>query len=155
MDKDFVEDMGEVRVKRVVERRPRYKDEAIVTFEDKRVRDAVKAQAYKLGNSGDEQGMRLHLPDHLQKSFRALMGLTYDMKKKYPGLRRSVKFDEDKLDLFVDVQTSNEADWKRIDSEQAIKAASKRPGRRNSTKSTLLAEDIEEMLGEGEEGDDE
>ena len=148
MDREFIEDMGEVNIRRVIERKPKYKDEAVVTFQDKRIRDAVKAQAYKLGNSGDELGMRLHLPDHLQKSFRALMGLSFDMKKKFPGLRRSVKFDEDALDLFVDIQTSNEADWKRIDAAQAVKAASKRPGRGNNTRGTLMAEDIEKMLGE-------
>ena len=76
------------------------------------------------------------------------------MKKKFPGLRRSVKFDEEGLDLFVDIQTSNEADWKRIDAAQAIKVASKRAGRRNSTRATLMAEDIEEMLGE-DGGEDE
>ena len=147
MDKEFIEDMGEVGIRRVIERKPKYKDEAIVTFEDKRIRDAVKAQAYKLGNSGDEIGMRLHLPDHLQKSFRALMGLSFDMKKKFPGLRRSVKFNEDTMDLYMDIQTSNEADWRRIEAEQAVKAAARRPGRGDSNRTTLMAEDIEGLLG--------
>ena len=153
MDKEFVDDMGEVGIRRVIERRPRYKDEAIVTFEDKRIRDAVKAQAYKLSNSGDRVGMRLHLPDHLQKSFRALMGLSFDMKKKFPGLRRSVKFSEDTMDLYMDIQTSSNADWRRIDSEQAVKAAARRPGRRDSNRTTLMAEDIEGLLG-GEDMDE-
>ena len=48
--------------------------------------------------------MRLHVPDHLQKWFQALMNLSYDLKKKRPDLKRNVKFDEDRLDMFMDIQ---------------------------------------------------
>ena len=145
MDHDSIKDLGEVRVRKVLERKPRYKDEAIVTFEDKRIRDMVKAQAYKLANKGDDAGMRLHLPDHLQKSFRALMGLSYDMKKKFTGLKRSIKFDEDALDLYMDFQTAAGDDWRRIDALTAQKT-NQRPGG-NDPRNTMTEEDIGELLG--------
>lgn len=71
----------------MVERKPKYADEVIVTFEEKSVQDAVKAQAHRLAEHRDETGMRLHIPDHLQKNFKALMSLSYDLKKKNLALK--------------------------------------------------------------------
>ena len=122
LDQEFLdEDMGETTIKRIVERRPRYKDEVVVTFENKHVRDVVKAAAPNLANHA-EAGMRLHIPDHLQKTFQALMAVTYDLKKRNPDLKRSVKFDEDDLSLHVDVQTVRDGEWRRIKPDQAFKA---------------------------------
>ena len=63
--------------------------------------------------------MRLHVPDHLQKRFQALMNLSYDLKKKRPDLKRNVKFDEDRLDMFMDVQIERDGQWRRIYPDQA------------------------------------
>ena len=98
----------------------------IVTFEDKSTRDAVNAQTHHLANHREEAGMRLPIPDHLQRTFRALMNLSCELKKQNPGLKRSVKFDEDRLDMFMDIQTSAGNDWKRVDSEQALRYNDKR-----------------------------
>ena len=49
--------------------------------ESKQIRDAVKASAANLANHRDTAGMRLHVPDHLQRDFRALMNLSFDLKK--------------------------------------------------------------------------
>ena len=99
MDASFVkEDMGQVSVRRVMERRPKNAQEVCVTFETKQVRDLVKAQGPNLATYRDEAGMRLQVPDHLQKNFRALMLVAYDLKKKYPDLRRNIKFDKEKLE---------------------------------------------------------
>ena len=48
-----------------------------------------------------------------------MMGLSYDMKKKNPDLKRNVKFDEDDLGLFMDVQMQRDGPWRRIKPEQA------------------------------------
>ena len=123
MDESFLEDMGEVTVKKVYERRPKYSDEVVVTFETKSIRDAVKAQAHNLASYREEAGMRLHIPYHLQKTFQTLMGLSYDLKKRHPDLKWSVKFDDDNWDLFMDVQLGHGQDWKRITAEQANRTA--------------------------------
>lgn len=93
--------LGEFQIRKSHERRPKNKDKVVVTFEDKGIRDMIKANAHNLANYREEAGMRLHIPDHLQKTFKNLMALSYDMKKKQPELKRSVKFDEDKLNLYV------------------------------------------------------
>ena len=54
--------------------------------------------------------MRLHIPDHLQRVFRSLMNVSFDMKKKHPSLKRSVKFDEEEQSLYMDVQLAEGQD---------------------------------------------
>ena len=88
--------------------------------------------------------MRLHIPDHLQKKFRALMNLSYDLKKKFQDLKRNVKFDEDGLTLFMDIQTAAEGDWKRVEAEQAVRLASRR--RPAMMTSTIGSQELDELL---------
>ena len=122
MDQDFVdEDMGEVKIKRNIERRPKNKDEVCVIFENKTIRDTIKAQGPNLANFRDEAGMRLQIPDTLQKDFKALMSVAYDMKRSNKDLRRNVKFDEEDMGLLMDLQTHKEGEWKRIKPAQAYR----------------------------------
>ena len=60
-----------------------------------------------------------------------MMGLSYDMKKKNPDLKRNVKFDEDDLGLFMDVQMQRDGPWRRIKPEQARRALEVSGSRRN------------------------
>ena len=122
MEDSFVEeDLGGVTVKKCLDKRSKEKKEVLVVFEEKQVRDAVKAQGPSLSGFKDEAGMRLQVPDHLQKDFQALMSLAFELKQKNPGLRRNVKFDEETCGLFMDFQTTNNGNWRRIRPEQAKK----------------------------------
>ena len=61
MDGSFVdEEIGPVTIKRNMERRPKNQHEVCVTFDNKQVRDMVKAQAPNLA-AQEEAGMHLHL----------------------------------------------------------------------------------------------
>ena len=107
MDERFVkEELGEVTIAKP--RDPRNKDKAqneyVVTFENKQVRDEVKAAASNLANFREEAGMKLHVPDHLRRDFQTLMNVSYDLKKKNPDLKRNIKFDEDDLGLYMDLK---------------------------------------------------
>ena len=73
-------------------------------FENRADRDQVRAGAPALAQYREDAGMRLHIPDHLQRQFRALMNLSFDLKKRHPELKRNVKFDDDTLGLFLDIQ---------------------------------------------------
>ena len=91
--------------------------------------------------------MRLHIPDHLQKEFHALMNLSYDLKKKHPGLKRNIKFDEEDGGLFMDFRLNddNGTEWKRVKPAQAVRANGKRKeGRTRSTND----EELQLLLGE-------
>ena len=147
LDERFIrEDLGQITIRRNKDLRAKNKDEVFVTFETKDIRDAVKAQAPNLANYRENAGMRLHLPNHLQKDFKALMGLSYDMKKKNPDLKRNVKFDEDDLGLFMDVQMRKDGPWRRIKPEQARRAIETSGSRRNGP-DNMQADEIAGFLG--------
>ena len=150
LDQTFIdEELGEVTIRKVRDPRRRNRDEHIVTFETKQIRDAVKAAASNLANFDDAVGMRLHLPDHLQKDFHALMNLSFDLKKRNPGLKRNVKFDEEDCGLFMDFRLEDKADWKRVKPAQAA-AATKRRNKKGTQ--DLDAEELKSLLS-GEESE--
>ena len=141
--------MGEVIVKRNVERRPKNKDEVCVEFENKQIRDTIKAQGPQLANYREEAGMRLQIPDSLQKDFKALMAIAYDMKKTNKDLKRNVKFDEEALGLYMDIQTEKEGEWKRVRPHQAYRALDNRKNRDGPAE--MDEDEISSLLGASNE----
>ena len=123
MSEDFVDNLGITRIRLVKDRRAKIKDEAVVQFETKEIRDSIRARASNLADHRDTAGMRLELPDYLQRDFRSLMNLAYDLKSKHASLRRNIKFDEEDMGLFMDIQTDADDRWRRIKPEQARKLA--------------------------------
>lgn len=150
MDREALEDLGQVVIKKQ-RGRPgaSNKEEVIVMFENKDVRDSVKAMGPNLANYGDSAGMRLHLPDHLQKDFKVLINLAYDLKTKHKELRRNVKFDVETLGLFMDMQLTTTGDWKRVYPAQARMALSTSKNTRSGP-INLDDEDLRSLLGEEE-----
>ena len=148
LDRDFVQDMGETTIKRTREPKNKNKNECIVTFESKQVRDAVKAAAPNLANHRENAGMRLHIPDHLQGDFHALMNLSFDLKKKHTGLKRNVKFDEVDNGLFMDFSLDGNGDWRRVKPAQARKANG---GRRTAGARDTDEAELQSLLGDAEE----
>ena len=143
LEDDFIkDDLGEVTLVRPKEPRNKNKDEFIAIFENKHIRDTIKAAAHNLANSNDQAGMRLQVPDHLQKDFRALMNLSFDLKKKHPHLKRNVKFDEDEEGLFMDLKLKNDGEWQRVKPVHALAASKRRPNRTRS----LGTEELESLL---------
>ena len=146
LGQDFIdEDLGQVILTRPREPKNKNKDEYIVIFESKQIRDAVKAAAPNLANFRDAAGMRLHVPDHLQKSFQTLMNLSYDLKAKPAKLKRNVKFDEEDLDLYMDIRLSDGGEWKCVKPDQAA-ANNKRRGR----KLNVGEDELRRLLGDTE-----
>ena len=149
MDESFIrEELGETTITRTKKPRNKKKDEYIVKFESKHIRDAVKAAATNLVNFRETAGMRLHVPDHLQRDFRTLMNVSYDLKKRHTELRRNVKFDEEDKGLFMDIRLDEGSEWKRVKPEHAAAAAK----RRNRTKD-LDAKDLRSLLGSGDDSE--
>ena len=64
------------------------------------------------GDSG--AGICLEVPRHLQSSLKALE--SFNLKRKNPGLKRNVKFDDASLDLVMDIclDPDNSSTWRRI-----------------------------------------
>ena len=107
----------------------------------------MRARASNLADHREAAGMRLELPDYLQKDFRSLMNLAFDLKKKHTGLRRNIKFDEEDLGLFMDIQKNADERWRRIKPDQAkklVRSRSRGPEKLNDSDiATLLGSDDE------------
>ena len=149
LTKDFVdEELGQVTLIKPKEPRNKNKDEYIAVFESKQIRDAVKASAANLANFRDSAGMRLDIPDHLQRDFHALMNLSYDLKKRHASLKRNIKFDEDDYGLYMDLKLDDDSDWKRVKPALA-EAANKK--RRVARTKDLDEDELKNLLGDGTE----
>ena len=109
LSRTTVEELTEgAEITKVKDPRSKLDEEAIVVFETKELRDAVKAQGPNLAKFKDA-GMRLDIPNYLQKDFKILMRLAFLLKKTNPDFRRNMKFDEDCTGLFIDIQMKKEA----------------------------------------------
>ena len=158
VDAATIEDLGEVTFKKQAitkkQRDSNIRNEYCVTFENKRIRDDIKANAANLANHRDTAGMRLAVPDHLQKEFKLLMSLSYDLKQKHADLKRNIKFDETNLSLFMDVQFKRDGPWRRIRPEQAKDAATRKMSKQTDTQDLDPAE-LRDLLGRSEDEDEE
>ena len=146
LDEVFVKEMGGVVLREHRDPRSKIKDEVYATFETKEVRDAVRGRAHYLADYQDAAGMRLHVPNHLQRDFRALMSIAYELKKKNNRLKRNVKFDDNKMNLFIDIQVNADEPWSRIRPEEARKALTNRRGVNGPAE--LGGDDLKSLLGE-------
>ena len=113
--------MGEVSVKRAfLNPRSKLKDEVVAVFSSQEIRDVVRRSAREL--AGDENaGIRLEIPRALQNSLKSLEAVSYALKKKNPEMKRSIKFDDDRMDLVLDfcLDPDNGAPWRKLHPEQA------------------------------------
>ena len=153
-----MDDIGEVTMKKQPltkkQREVNIREEYCVTFESRRIRDDVKAKAANLANFRDTAGMRLSVPDHLQKDFKLLMGLSYDLKQQHNDIKRNVKFDKENLNLFMDVQLRKDGDWRRIRPEQAKQAAAGRTQAKQTDTLDLPVGELRGLLGEEDNGEE-
>ena len=100
--------------------KPKDQDEAIVRFPDVSTRDMIRSAAFNL--AGRRAGIRLEIPDKLRPSLRALESVAFNLKKTNPGMKRNIKFDDEVLDLVMDVKMQDHGEWKKIRPGQAMKA---------------------------------
>ena len=67
----------------------------------------------------------------MRTQYQTYQQLAYLMKKKFPPLKRNVKFDNINLTLTMDVKVSSEEDWKAIkfeDAKETLKTVRPRTG---------------------------
>ena len=127
-DMSFVADIGQCHVERVIDPRSKVQCEVIVEFPTSAVRDAVKARGFKL--EGKRAGIRIEIPHFLKSDFNVLQSVSYRMKMANSVMKRSVKFDDDRLGLYLDVQLEDK-EWRRIRPDQARAARDSDPSLRD------------------------
>ena len=106
MDPDICEEIDSYEVRRVRSARGRVENEICVTFPNVETRDAVRAMAPNM--AGKKMGMRLEIPEYLRPSLRALESMSYMMKQSNPQLKRNIKFDDERMDLVMDVRLAED-----------------------------------------------
>ena len=87
-------------------------NQVLVTFATVRERDEVRARASNLRGGDRSTGCQLEPPDHLRAHYKAFQNLAFCLKKKSPGLKRNIKFDDAEQTLVMDVKM--EEDWKTV-----------------------------------------
>ena len=122
------------------------KDEVVIRFPDVTSRDAVRSAAFHL--AGKKAGIRLEIPDSLRPSLRALETAAYNLKKKNPSMKRNVKFDDEVLDLIMDVRLDENSPWRKIRPEQALAAKEISPV--NGDGEEMRADEIQSFCSSGQ-----
>ena len=73
--------------------------------------------------AGDsEAGIRLEVPTRLQPSLKALEAVSFSLKQKNKDTKRSIKFDDQSMDLILDFNTKPDdpaSPWRRVTADQA------------------------------------
>ena len=87
-------------------------------FPDVGTRDMVRSSAFNLADKN--AGIRLEIPDTLRPSLRALESLAYNLRKANPEMKRNVKFDDEFMDLVMDVKLNENATWRKIRPGRAL-----------------------------------
>ena len=115
-------------------------NQAIVTFASVADRDGVRAKASNLAGPDRSVGCQLEPPDHLRGQYKAFQSLAYCLKKKTPGLKRNIKFNDLEQTLTMDIKTGDE--WKTVEHATAksiLKVRSQGPG-------ALTRDDLKKIL---------
>ena len=145
-----VRSLGKIEVQKRPGKVAEQKLEVLAVFECKEERDAVKAAGVNLAGQ-ENVGLLIHVPGHLLDNLHALNSVGYNIKLKNQGVRRSVKFDDENLDIFMDIRINNQ--WKRITPAEARQVANSIPRAQGSTTRNLSVEDLSALVqGEAVEG---
>ena len=112
-----IDDFGYIAVTRYFSSRSRNMHEVTAVFAMVGIRDMVKSAANKLGPLGNQAGIRIVVPGFLMTNFKALENLGYQMKASKGEVRRVIKFDNEIMDLMMDVRFKGV--WKRVRPESA------------------------------------
>ena len=121
----------------------RDKKEALVTFESVEDRDNVKANGVNLAGHKDI-GMSIHVPGFLMDDLIALNGLGYAVKQKNPGVKRSVKFDDRNMGLYLDMFVSGK--WKRVTPDEAKQVLKEVPSASTASSTSISVADLTDLV---------
>ena len=146
----FLADMGEMSVKRVTGGpAAKLQHEVIVVFSTVEVRDVVKRAAKELAGAQDA-GIRLEVPNYLKPSLQALEAVSYHLKQKHSGIKRSIKYCDDDMDLVLDfnVNPSGNGAWRRVSAAQAKTMKPKLSKGPSGRTSEVTNDELESMLGD-------
>ena len=145
VEDEKIRSLGPVSIKHSVGRGAKDRDEVLVQFDCREDRDYVKSMGFNL--AGDKStGMSIHVPGHLLDNFYALNSIGYNIRHNQEGVKRSVKFDDIKQDIFLDIYIGG--NWKRILPEEAKTALKRAPGDQSGSggSRSIQADDLVSLI---------
>ena len=149
-DQPKIEMLGAIDAVIAPGRQAKERGEVLAIFETKEDRDTVKAGGTELAGKR-EVGMSIHVPGHLMDNFAALNGVAYSIKTKHTGVKRAVKFDDMKQDIYLDICING--NWKRVTPTKARAVMEKMPAVSSSMGLSLSLDDLSNLVqGEAVEG---
>ena len=98
------------------------KNEVLVTFHSASERDYVFSHAKNLANSVGprKNGLRLDYPAHLGSDYRALDSYGARLRREAgEGFRHNIRFNDDEMGLFLDINFGKESKWIRVTPKMA------------------------------------
>ena len=95
-------------------RRSRVQNEIKEVFASSRERDLVQSYAANLAKHEGKAGIRMEVPEHMRGLFKLFEAHGANLRRKFPGLRRSIKFEDTTQSLCMDVRMPNKQKWHRI-----------------------------------------
>lgn len=124
------------------------RDEHFVLFDTKEARDMGRGNTLKLALlPANTAGVRLKIPNYLHNNFKTFQNAAYQIKQKSPAAKRNVFFDDDNLNLALDVKLSEAGEWQRISPGEA-RAVGAKPGKGPASRRILDAASISSMMGQ-------
>ena len=136
-----IDRMGSIEVSTMPNKTARDRKEVVATFESSEDRDYVKACGPQLAGQR-EVGMALHVPGHLLDNLASLNGLAYSIKQKNSTTRRAVKFDDEAMDVYLDICIAG--NWRKVTPKEAKQALKEVPS--TSASSTLSVSDLTNLI---------
>ena len=106
-------------------RRSRIVNEVKVVFATSRERDIVQSFASNLAKANGKAGIRMELPEHLRGLFKIFEAHGASLRQRFPGLKRSIKYDDSTQSLCMDVKMPDKDTWHRLN-EIEMREISKR-----------------------------
>lgn len=85
-----------------------------MVFASSRERDIVQSFASSLADFQGEAGLRMELPGHLHGLFKIFEAHRAGLRQQFPGLKRSIKYDDATQSLCMDVRMADRNKWHRI-----------------------------------------
>ena len=151
--------------RQVQTRRSKINDEVLVLFATSKQRDIVQSYALNLSKMAGKAGLRMEIPHHLEGAFKVMEEHAGLLNKKFPGTKRSIKFDDIAMSLSIDVKLPSDDQWRKFSYRQIKHAAEIRQANEqkemnngnidNNTKRILMTNQAEAVVvSEDEESED-
>ena len=123
-------------------------DEVIVQFEDTRLRDRVAGRGIRLAGFIDHErkptcGIRMEVPSHLLPAFRVLQRYSFSLKRKFPSMKKHIKYDDFVRSIFLQIKIDDSSEWMNISPEEANSSLKRGDIRRNGRLRSALSPENE------------